>query len=197
MRIAGVIVAGGRSSRMGQEKAFTVLDGMTLLQHVAGRLAAQVSQIAINANGDVDRFSATGFMVIPDLSGDIATPLAGLRAALRFARGNGFDGVLTVPSDVPFLPSDLAIRLSAANSQAAIASSGGQVHFLTGLWSHLLLERLDLLMDVKQMVRVKDWATACQAAIIEWPAKPYDPFFNINTPEDLAEARRIAAEFKP
>jgi len=118
MRIAAVIVAGGRSSRMGQEKAFTMLAGRTLLEHVVGRLAPQVNEIVINANGDASR-------------------------SLRFARHHAFDGVLTVPSDAPFLPSDLATRLSAANSNAAIASSGGQVHFLTGVWSHLLLDRLE------------------------------------------------------
>ncbi|MBK6298913.1 MAG: NTP transferase domain-containing protein [Sphingomonadales bacterium] len=96
------IVAGGRSSRMGQEKAFTMLAGRTLLEHVVGRLAPQVNEIVINANGDASRFSATGLMVIPDVSHDIATPLAGLRAALRFARHHAFDGVLTVPSDAPF-----------------------------------------------------------------------------------------------
>lgn len=197
MRIAAVIVAGGRSSRMGQEKAFTMLDGRTLLEHVVGRLAPQVNEIVINANGDASRFSATGLMVIPDVSHDIATPLAGLRAALRFARHHAFDGVLTVPSDAPFLPSDLATRLSAANSNAAIASSGGQVHFLTGVWSHLLLDRLEKAMDVEKLVRVKDWAAVCQATIVDWPAEPYDPFFNVNTPEELAEAGHIAAEFNP
>jgi molybdenum cofactor guanylyltransferase len=194
MRIAGVIIAGGRSSRMGTEKAFVELGGQPLLQHVIRRISGQVDEIVINANGDANRFSGTGLEVIPDLSRDAATPLAGLRAALQFARDKAFDAVLTVPSDTPFLPHDLCARLSAAQSKAAIASSGAQTHFLTGLWSKCLLEKLEAAMDVETMVRVKDWSKACGTTIVEWPSNPFDPFLNVNTPEELAEAERIATE---
>lgn len=194
MRIAGVIIAGGRSSRMGREKAFEMFAGKVLLSHVVERIAAQVTTVAINANGDPERFAACGLAVIADRLADIGSPLAGLHAALSFAREEGFDAVLTVPSDAPFLPRDLARRLAEVHSMAAIATSAGQQHFLTGLWSSELLENLEAAISDRGVVRVQDWVKSCVATAVEWPVEPYDPFFNVNTLDELAEAERIAAE---
>ena len=195
MRIAGAVIAGGRSSRMGQEKAFVILGGQTLLAHVIARIASQTDEVFINANGDPARFDGFGLSVVPDLSCGIATPLAGLQACLRFAAAGHFDAVLTVPSDAPFIPRDLVRRLAEGSPRAAIARSGGQDHFLTGLWSVGLRPELDRAIAQEGLVRVKDWARRCQAVAVAWPVEPHDPFFNVNTPEDLAEARRIAAGF--
>lgn len=197
MRIAGVIIAGGRSSRMGREKALAMLAGKALLGHVIERIAPQVTAVVINANGDPERFAAFGLTVVADRLPGIGSPLAGLHAALSFAREEGFDAVLTVPSDAPFLPRDLARRLAEVHSTAALAASAGQQHFLTGLWSHGLLEELEAAIRDAGLVRVKDWAKSCGAAVVEWPDEPNDPFFNVNTQEELAEARRIVAEFNP
>ncbi len=197
MRIAGVIIAGGRSSRMGREKALAMLGGKALLSRVIERIGPQVTAVVVNANGDASRFAAFGLSVIADRHLDIGTPLAGLHAALSFARDEGFDEVLTVPSDAPFLPRDLTPRLAEARSTAAIATSGGQQHFLTGLWSHRLLEELEVAIHDAGLVRVKDWAKSCGASVVDWPDEAYDPFFNVNTPEELAEAQRIMVEFNP
>ena len=195
MRIAGAVIAGGRSSRMGEEKAFAMLGGQPLLAHVIGRIAAQTEEVFINANGDPARFDGFGRAVIPDLNNGIATPLAGLQACLQFAAAGHFDAVVTVPSDAPFVPRDLVRRLADRSARAAIARSGGQDHFLTGLWSVGLRPELDRAIAQDGLARVKDWARRCQAVTVEWPVDPHDPFFNVNTPEDLAEARRIAAGF--
>ena len=193
MRILAVIVAGGRSSRMGREKAFELICGRTIMSRIVERLSSQVSAVVINANGDVERFRDLGLPVVGDVRSDVGTPLAGLHAALCFANEQDFASVLTVPSDCPFLPLDLAGRLAAEGGDAAIAASGGQAHYLTGLWSRHLLEDLEQALD--QPPRLQDWARRCGAAVVEWSVAPFDPFFNINTPEDLAEAERIAAEF--
>ncbi|WP_373502495.1 molybdenum cofactor guanylyltransferase [Aestuariivirga sp.] len=197
MKIAGVIVAGGRSSRMGFEKAFALLKGRTILSHVSSRIATQVTALVINANGDASRFKELGFTVIPDRLTDIDTPLAGIHAAIAFAREHGFDAALTVPSDTPFMPRDLVPRLQAEKSLPAIAASGDQRHFLTGLWPHNLLERLEIAIEQDRIFRVKDWALTSGSAAATWDVDPFDPFFNVNTPIDLAEAERIAAEFAP
>ncbi len=197
MRIAGVIIAGGRSARMGREKAFAMLEGKALLSHVVERIARQVTTVVINANDDASRFAEFGLSAIADRLPGIGSPLAGLHAALSFAREKGFDAVLTVPSDAPFLPRDLTARLAEVHSVAVIAASGGQQHFLTGLWSHGLLEELEAAIHDAGLVRVKDWAKSCGAAAVEWPDVPYDPFFNVNTPEELTKAERIAVEFNP
>jgi molybdopterin-guanine dinucleotide biosynthesis protein A len=196
MRIVGAIVAGGHSGRMGREKAFVAVAGRTILARSIDRVAPQVSHLVINANGDAVRFARTGLAVIADLRPAIGTPLAGIHAGLMLARDEGFDAVLTVPSDCPFLPADLVARLAGAGRPAAIAGSGGQSHFLTGLWHAALLGELEAALD-GGMVRVQDWARLVRAIVVEWPTTPFDPFFNVNTPEDLAEADRLAAQLPP
>lgn len=194
MNAAAVIVAGGASSRMGREKAFEIVRGRTIMERITTCLQGQVATIVINANGDVSRFSDTGLPVIADIS-KAGTPLAGLHAALHFADTHGFDAALTLPSDFPFLPGDLVARLAGARRPAAIAASGGQQHYLTGLWSRDLLRELEQALESPRLPRLQDWARQCHAAAVEWPVEPYDPFFNVNTPEELAQAQRIAAEF--
>ena len=182
---------------MGREKALELLRSRSIVDWIAARLSAQVDTIVLNVNGETGRFAQSRLPIINDLHSDIGTPLAGLHAALAFANGNGFDAVLTVPSDVPFLPADLLERLLAANREAAIAASGGQSHYLTGLWSSTLLPAIEHSVQKPPTPRMQDWCRTCSAAIVEWPITPYDPFFNINTPKELAEAERIAAEFNP
>ncbi|MCA0431960.1 MAG: molybdenum cofactor guanylyltransferase [Proteobacteria bacterium] len=194
MTILGAIIAGGRSARMGREKAGVLLDGKPLLAHVMARLSPQVDAVIINANGPRFRFAGYGCPVIPDLLPDIATPLAGLHAVLRYARDKGHDAVVTVPSDGPFLPTDLVRRLQEARGQndtAAIAMSGGQRHHLTGLWPALCYELLDEQLTQHGLKRVQDFARLAQAASVEWPSQPFDPFFNINTPDDLTTAAQF------
>jgi molybdopterin-guanine dinucleotide biosynthesis protein A len=194
MTTAGVIIAGGHSSRMGgEEKAFKFIGGRTIIDRVIARLRPQVSALAINANGDASRFSSTGLAVLPDRLTHVTTPLAGIHASLVWARDMGHDLLLTVPADTPFLPRDLAKRLEAP----AIAASGGQDHFIVGLWSISLVDDLERAIRDDGLFRVKDWVARVHAKAVEWPVIPYDPFFNVNTPEDLAEAARIAAEFDP
>ncbi|MEI7598645.1 MAG: molybdenum cofactor guanylyltransferase [Aestuariivirga sp.] len=197
MRVCAVIVAGGRSSRMGREKALELLRGRTVIDWIITRLSVQTDAIVLNANGDAGRFARLGLSIINDLRGDIGTPLAGLHAALVFAKNNGFDAVLTAPSDAPFLPADLLQKLLASDREAAIAASAGQSHYLTGLWSPALLPAIEDAVQQSRTPRLQDWCRTCSAAIVEWTTMPYDPFFNINTPEELAEAERIAAVFNP
>lgn len=195
MRICAAIVAGGRSSRMGREKAFERIRGKNILARVISNLGAQVDQLVLNANGDPERFRGFGLSVVGDRRKDVSTPLAGLHAALTYGYENQFDAVLTVPSDTPFLPANLVQRLAAARSSAAIAASAGQQHYLTGLWSSSLLGAINAALDEPRIPRLQDWTRMCEAAVVEWSATPYDPFFNVNAPEELAEADRIAAEF--
>ena len=191
MSLLGAIIAGGRSSRMGREKAEVMLAGKTLLARVLDRLTPQVGAVIINANGPRFRFADHHCPVIPDLVPDVGTPLAGLHAVLRYARDKGYDEVVTVPSDAPFLPADLVAKLKDAKSDAAIAASGGQPHYLTGLWPVRLYDVLDERLSQKGLRRVQDFAALVNAVQVEWPAVPHDPFFNINTAEDLATASHL------
>jgi len=182
MKVLGVIIAGGKSSRMGQEKALMAWQGRPLIAHVAKLLVPQVDALAINANGDALRFGFLGLPVFPDELRDIHTPLAGLQAALRWAANAPFDAVLTVPCDTPFLPRDLRQRLEAL--VPAIAASAGQKHYLTGLWPVALRGTLEKALGQGQR-RVQDFVAASAANVVEWPVGRVDPFANINTPEDF------------
>lgn len=192
MKIIGAIIAGGKSSRMGgEEKAFLTLSGKSILDLVIGRFDQQVDRVVINANGNGQRFSDTGLQVVPDIMTTLTTPLAGLHASLRFARNADF--LVTVPSDTPFLPLDLVSRLveTAQDGGAAIAHSGGQEHYVIGAWKAELLTDLEKAIQKEGLFRVKDWARHVSAGIVTWPHLPYDPFFNLNTPDDLKRAENI------
>jgi len=190
MRLLGLVIAGGSARRMGFEKTFARIGGRTILERIITTLSPQVDSLIINANGDSARFADTCLAVVADLRPEIGTPLAGIHAGLRMARRDGFAAVLTVPSDCPFLPADLATRLSPGPS---VAASGGMDHVLTGLWPVNLLQSLEDGLD-SGLRRVKDWAAICRARSVEWPVSPFDPFLNLNTPADLAEAERIARQ---
>ncbi len=195
MKILGAIIAGGKSTRMGgREKSFILLDGATVLERTLSRFRFQVDDVIINANGDAARFAAIQTTVIEDVLTDIGTPLAGLHAALYYGASHGFEAVVTVPSDAPFLPLDLVERLLDAGqvTGAAITRSGGQDHYLTGIWTTAMAKSLGQLIESEGLVRVQDFVTKTKAEKVVWAAIPHDPFFNINTPEDLAEAERIA-----
>lgn len=189
MKIATVIIAGGRSCRMGKEKLLLTIGGQRMIDRIRAVLPEGV---ALNANGDAARYDVFGLPVIPDVKDEVGTPLAGLHAALSWA-ALMHDAVLTVPSDCPFLPPDLVQRLAIAGAPA-IAASGDEVHYLTGLWPVTLLPRLEDAL-AQGMRRVKDWAAAVEASVVTWPVTPFDPFMNVNTPEDLAVAKKIAARF--
>jgi molybdenum cofactor guanylyltransferase len=194
MKILGSIIAGGTSSRMGEEKALLKLDGITLLERLASRLRIQVDEVILNANGDLSRFSESKISVVPDLLTTIATPLAGLHAVLRYGADNDFDAVVTVPSDSPFIPLDLVSRLLEAGEEkgAAIARSHDQEHYLTGIWTTQLSRPLEKLILQDNLRRMQDFVTKVQAESVLWSDQPHDPFFNINTPNDLKIATRIA-----
>ena len=177
----------------GREKAFLELTSKPVILHVIEQIEPQVDQLVINANGDATRYSEFGLDVIPDVMTSLTTPLAGLHAALQFAKSVEADVLVTVPSDTPFLPFDLVAKLlKIANaSGAAIAASGGQEHYIIGAWKTELLDDLESAIAGDNLFRVKDWAHRAAAQKVEWPVKPHDPFFNVNEPEDLRIAELI------
>ena len=171
----------------GAEKAFLDLGGRPLIQHIIECLRPQTGAIIISANGDTVRFDKFGCEIVPDGLGAGETPLAGLAAVLAHAEINGFDAVVSVPSDTPFLPEDLVARLSGVG--AAIASSKSQDHYLTGLWPVSLAGVLMTALVSRDLVRMQHWVALSNARRVEWSVSGIDPFFNINTLEDLEHAR--------
>ncbi|MFB9952626.1 molybdenum cofactor guanylyltransferase MobA [Rhizobium puerariae] len=201
-RPPGLILAGGRSSRMGAIKAFLDIGGVTILSHIVRRLAPQVSAITLNAPEDFP--NPLGFGLLPDRIGNHIGPLAGVLSGLRDieARGAAATHLLTVPSDSPFVPADLAERLRAATDNpdaVVIAASDGRSHPVFGLWPVSVADDLEAWLGDPDNRRIKAFLRRHPMVTVEFPLidtarGPLDPFFNINTPEDLEEARNFAKE---
>lgn len=200
--IAGVLLAGGLGRRIGGDKALVPLAGRALVAHVARRLAPQVSTLILNANGDAGRFEALGLAVVPDETADLAGPLAGVLAALSWlARERPQTRALaSVPADAPFLPDDLVARLDEAlradgRAQVAVAQSRGQRHHVVGLWRMEAAGYVAaaLARGERKAETVVDrlGAVAVPFADVDIGGEAVDPFFNINTQEDLAFAEEV------
>lgn len=196
--IPGVILAGGLSARMGQDKARTRLGGLTLLDRTARRLRPQVSALAVNANGPVLFEPGAELPVFADLDLSRSGPLGGVLAALDHARRNhpGASHVATVPTDSPFLPADLVARLARAidtPERIAAARSASGPHPVFALWPTALFDDLSAWLAGGGALRVRSYLERHQARevlfpAIETPRGALDPFFNINTPDDLTAA---------
>ena len=195
----GVILAGGLARRMGGgDKPLVEIAGRPILQHVIDRLKPQCGLLAINANGDPARFSAFGLPVICDSVEGFAGPLAGVLAGMEFGAAKGAAHVLSAPGDTPFLPADLLSRLQAARTRAgatiAVAASNGRTHHAVALWPVALRDDLRRALVAEDERKVSAFIGRYANAIVEWPTEPYDPFFNVNRPEDLARADAIAKD---
>jgi len=188
-----VILAGGLARRMGGgDKCLLPLGGRPILAHVIARLRPQVAALALNAGGDATRFARFQLPVVADDVADFAGPLAGILAAMDWAAADlpSATAVLTVPADTPFLPRDLAARLDAAGAPA-LARSGGRIHPVVGLWPLSLREDLRQALRKDGIRKVEAWTARLGAALVDFDAASIDPFFNINTPEDLERAAAL------
>lgn len=196
MRIAGLILAGGEGRRMGgTDKALILLRGQSLLSRVAERFEPQVEALALSANGDPGRFSEWSLPVLADAGQARLGPMAGLLAGLEWAAARGASHLATVSVDTPFLPGDLVVRLMAgcgSTDGCAIAESHGKVHPTCGLWPVTKRAALAEVLAAGER-RLGQWASAQGAARIAFAGAP-DPFFNLNTPADLAEAESWLAQ---
>ena len=195
----GVILAGGLARRMGGgDKPLVEIAGRPILQHVIDRLKPQCGLLAINANGDPARFSAFGLPVICDSVEGFAGPLAGVLAGMDFGAAKGAAHVLSAPGDTPFLPADLLSRLRAARTRTgatiAVAASKGRTHHAVALWPVALRDDLRRALVAEDERRVSAFIGRYANVIVDWPIEPYDPFFNVNRPEDLARADAIAKD---
>jgi molybdopterin-guanine dinucleotide biosynthesis protein A len=204
-KIVGVILAGGASRRMGGgDKALASLHGRPLLAHVIDRLRPQVGVLVLSANGDPARFASFGLAVVPDEGTHLAGPLAGILAGLRWAASNAPAArwIATVPADTPFVPGDLVARLVAglpADRMIAVARSRGEIHPVAALFAVSLGSDLAQRLAATRDRSVRSWLMDNHTVPVDFPDGPdgMDPFFNVNTPEDLAAATRLAAAPPP
>ena len=205
-RVAGVLMAGGLSRRMGGgDKCLQLLAGRPILAHIIERAGPQVGPLVLNANGDPARFEAFALPVAADVVEGFAGPLAGVLTGLEWAAEHAPDcrWLASFACDAPFLPPDLVARLLAAvedeGAELACAASLGRAHPVFGLWPLALRDDLARAMREEQVRKVDIWTARYRLATVDFPeaetgAGPLDPFFNTNRPEDLEQAERFAAD---
>ena len=198
--VIGCILAGGLAQRMGGgDKGLIRLGGRLVLDHVLDRLKPQVSLVMLNANGDPTRFAHYGLPVVPDSVEGFAGPLAGVLAGLEWARDNTqAEWVATAATDTPFFPVDFVTRMlaaiEAAGADMACAASDGRHHPVFGLWPVRLAADLRHALVEEDIRKVDIWTARHKLVAVEFATQPHDPFFNVNRPEDVVEAERIAQE---
>ena len=201
---AAIVLAGGRSSRMGDvDKSLVQLGGRPLIAHVLGRLKRQASAVAISANGDPARFGELVLPVLPDTVPGYLGPLAGLLAGMQWAQSVGATHILSMPTDTPFFPESLGASLAEVSRADApvLAASGGRRHPTIGLWPVALAGRLSNFLRSGATYKVSVFADECGAAAVDFPmiavpGRSVDPFFNVNSPADLAFAETLLEELR-
>jgi molybdopterin-guanine dinucleotide biosynthesis protein A len=191
--IVVAVLAGGEGSRIGGGKPLIRLGGKTLIERAYDR-ASRWSSASIVAIRAPEQMGPCDLPWIADAAG-IDGPLAGLAAALEWACRQGAEALMTIPCDMPFLPVDLPKRLADEVGElgAAVASSGGELHPVCALW------RNDAIYELPRYCAsgrrsLKGLAEQVGFAEVKWPAEPQDPFFNINSPADLAAARAMLGD---
>ncbi len=194
----GVILAGGQATRMGGgDKGFKMLGGQSLLERVEARLSPQVADVALNANGDAARFHIFGLPVIADSVDGFAGPLAGVLAGLDWAAAQGADTIVTAAADTPFFPCDLVPQLLLASegmthplvlAATPDAKRGRARHPTFGLWPVALRDDLRAALN-GGLRKVVIWTEQHAGREALFPQE--EAFFNVNTPDDLAQAETM------
>ena len=190
--IPAVILAGGQATRMGGgDKCLRRVGADRLIDIVIARLKPQVGPMVLNANGAPDRFAEFGLPVIADSVSGFVGPLAGVLAGLDWAADQGHDHIVSVAADTPFFPTDLVARLSEHAPLALAATREGDRIYRQptfGLWPVSLRDDLRAALN-DGLRKVVIWTDGHGAGQAVWDVDGFDPFFNINTPEDIEMAQ--------
>jgi molybdopterin-guanine dinucleotide biosynthesis protein A len=196
----GLVLNGGLARRLGGvDKGLVLIAGRPMIVRAIERLRPQCGALAISANGDAARFAAFGLPVLADGPPEFAGPLAGVLAGLDYCArlAPGVTHVATLPADAPFAPHDFVARLHdarrASGATIAVAASGGRTHHVATLWPVALAADLRRALVEEGLRKVEDFEVRFPLALAQWPCESVDPFFNVNSPEDLARASALLA----
>lgn len=197
----GLILAGGRARRMGGvDKAFLPLGGRALIEHIAERVAPQVGELLVNTN-EKSQLGPLRYEILPDLIEGFLGPITGILSGLEWMKENRPDArwLATLPCDTPFLPPDCVARLTAraesAGALVACAASGGRRHNVCAVWSAEISETAHSVLNERGLRKMDDFIAILPHTEVEFATDPIDPFFNVNTPEDLAKAEAISGRY--
>lgn len=197
-RVGGVLLAGGLARRMGGgDKGAKALNGASLLEHVIARVRPQVSPLILNSNAPTAAMEDYGLPIVGDSIGGFAGPLAGILTGMEWMASHAptVRFMASFAVDAPFVPRNLVVSMLAAllheECDLACAMSGGRTHPVFGIWRVNLAHDLRRAMEDEDMRKIDLWTARYKVAQVDFPIERADPFFNVNSPGDLAEAERF------
>jgi len=200
--ILGAILAGGQSKRMGKDKLFLELDNKKLIEHTIDKVKKYLKKVIIVTNQDNKFFSKNNLITVKDCIEGQQGPLVGILTAMKWAKENlsKCAWIATFPCDTPFFPKSIIESFieesKKKESLILCASSHGRKHNIFGLWSLDLYDKLKDDLINKKIRKVQDWTEKNKIKNLEFKFKDYDPFFNINTEEDLTVAKKLSIKIK-
>ncbi len=199
----GVLLAGGLARRMGGgDKSLLSLGGKRILDRVIARAQPQVDELILNANGDPWRFAEFDLPVVQDVIGEFAGPLAGILTGMNWAHANVRDAewLVSFATDSPFLPADMVQRfmntMSEKQADIVCASSNNQMHPVFALWPIRLKDELKAAMIDEKIRKIDSWTARYRTFQVDYDLgdNGLDPFFNVNRPDNLDEAKRMLVQ---
>jgi len=200
--ILGAILAGGQSKRMGKDKLFLELNNKKLIEHTIDKVKKYLKKVIIITNQDNEFFFKNNLTTVKDCIEGQLGPLVGILTAMKWAKENlsKCSWIATFPCDTPFFPESIIKSFieesEKKESLILCASSHGRKHNIFGLWSLDLYDKLENDLVNKKIRKVQDWTEKNKIKNLEFKFKDYDPFFNINTEEDLELAKKLSIKFK-
>jgi len=200
--ILGAILAGGKSKRMGKDKLFLEINNKKLIEHTIDKVKKYLKEVIIITNQDNEFFSKNNLITVKDCIEGQLGPLVGILTAMKWAKENltKCSWIATFPCDTPFFPESIIrsfIKESEKKESLILcASSHGRKHNIFGLWSLDLYDKLKDDLTNKKVRKVQDWTEKNKIKNLEFKFKDYDPFFNINTEEDLEFAKKLSKKIK-
>jgi len=200
--ILGAILAGGQSKRMGKDKLFLELNNKKLIEHTIDKVKKYLKKIVIITNQDNEFFFKNNLTTVKDCIEGQQGPLVGILTAMKWAKENlsKCSWIATFPCDTPFFPESIIKNFieesEKKESLILCASSHGRKHNIFGLWSLDLYDKLKDDLINKKVRKVQDWTEKNKIKNLEFKFKDYDPFFNINTEEDLEFAKKLSKKIK-
>ena len=195
--ILGAILAGGKSKRMGQNKSFVRLNNKALIEYTINKVKKNLGELIIITDQKNDFFKKNNLITVKDCIDGQLGPLAGILTAMKWAKENSskYSWIASFPCDTPFFPESIILNFikqsKKKESLMLCASSHGRKHNIFGLWSLDLYDKLHNDLVNNKIRKVEDWTKKNNIKNLEFKFEGYDPFFNINTLEDLEFAKKI------
>ena len=196
--ILGAVLAGGKSQRMGEDKLFLNLNNKALIEHTVNKVKKYFKKLIIITNNENEFFAKNNLTTVNDCIEGQLGPLVGILTAMKWAKENypKCSWVATFPCDTPFFPESIILKFieesKKKESLILCASSHGRKHNIFGLWSLELYDKLHNDLVNNKIRKVQDWTGVNNIKNLEFKFKDYDPFFNINTVEDLEFAKKLS-----